>query len=203
MIRRTLSASVVLFLIAFLVGTVAHAEDASAPPRPRRSGFTMELGLGGAATLIFDRLSSGGFSSTGEDQWSSYYKTRLYGGIAPLSLGIGGFLTEKVALMFRAAGTNYFRTNDPAAVLFYGAAVQIWASDALMFGAGLGLGAHSTDISLGIDELGVASSLRASYAFFTNATQALGVGLELFPAFFPDSKDITLGTALILEWQLL
>lgn len=192
-----------LSLLVLLGGGMARADVAPTPVRPQRTGFTLELGIGGAVTFFFDRLSSVGHSSTGEDTSEHYYKTRIFGGIAPLSFGIGGFLSENVALMFRASGTNYFRTNDPAAVLFYGPALQLWASDALMFGVGAGLGVHSKDVQQGIDALGVASSLRASYSFFRRPTQVANVGLELVPAFFPDTLDITLGTAVIVGWQFL
>jgi hypothetical protein len=70
-----------------------------------------------------------------------------------------------------------------------------------MFGVGLGLGVHTRDLREGIDQVGVASSLRASYAFFRREAQAVSVGLELIPGFYPDSKDILLGTGLIVEWQ--
>lgn len=201
MSRLPLAGSLLVLFLCW--GGFARAGEAPVPARPLRSGFTLEAGIGGAATFLFDRLSSFGVDEQGRTSGSTYYKTRIFGGFAPLSFGIGGFLRENLSLTFRASGTVYYRTNDPAANLFYGPALQLWGSDALMFGVGLGLGVHSRDITQGIDQLGVASSLRASYAFFTRPTQALSVGLELVPGFFPDSKDFTLGTAVVLGWQLL
>jgi hypothetical protein len=69
-----------------------------------------------------------------------------------------------------------------------------------MLGAGLGLGARTSDILNEGTELGIAASLRASYAFFESETQAARLGVELIPGLY--DEDNTLGTAVVFEWQL-
>jgi hypothetical protein len=78
---------------AALVGCAVSALAGEARAEaPNREGFTLEVGLGAALTI----LSAEGFD------------TETKGGLAPLSLSLGGFLSPDVALMARRAGTSYF-----------------------------------------------------------------------------------------------
>jgi hypothetical protein len=199
----------VAFVPLLGAGRARAADVPTAPPvaptRPHRAGFTLELGVGGALTLVNDDLADTSFSSTGAFVERRYTRTRPFGGIAPLSLGIGGFVSENVALLFRASGTSYFKdgVDDVRVNAFYGPAIQFWSSDRWVWGAGLGLGAHGQSPlggGGGLD-LGVAAELRAGYAFYAGRTQCLRAGAALVPGVFDGTR--TLGVALTLDWQLL
>jgi hypothetical protein len=183
----------------------AASVTGAAPIRPNRSGFTLEVGVGGALTVVNDDVADFSFSSNGPSMESVHTRTRAWGGVAPLSISIGGFVTERVALLFRASGTAYFKysANDAYTNSFYGPAVQVWANDRFMWSAGLGLGLHGESPLTGTGgmDLGLAASLRAGYAFFLSDWHLARVGLELVPGVFDGTR--TLGAAATLDWQLL
>jgi hypothetical protein len=201
-------AFVVVVLAAGSAGAQSATAQASAPPaaaRPHRSGFTFELGLGAALTLVNDDVWDISRGGTGPDVETKHTLTKAWGGVAPLSFGLGGFVTENVALLFRAAGTSYFKydASDVYANAVYGPAVQVWTSDRFFWGAALGLGIHG-ESSLsggGGGDLGVAAELRAGYAFFASDWQVLRVGGALVPGVYDGTR--TLGVAATLDWQLL
>jgi hypothetical protein len=169
---------------------------------PARHGFTFELGLGGGMTILNEDLSSITRPGNGPIIEDRYTRTRVFGAIAPLSFGIGGFLTERVALLFRAAGTAYIKTLLEYAELnnFYGAVVEVWPSERLMWSAGLGLGFHGPNpLDTGEVDLGVAASLRGHYALLASSKQTLGLSLELTPAVY--QFDRIMGVALNVEWH--
>jgi hypothetical protein len=161
---------------------------------PRREGFTLELGLGIGLTHI----APDGFDS----------ETKL--GLAPISLSLGGFLSEDLALMARMAGTSWFEDIGSETIqigsYFYGAALQYWLSDEAFLAGGVGYGllavnplfSSSDDFD---SEGGLAFTLRAGYAVYTSRNHALGFTLEFFPEFFDNAT--TFGTAINFQWQLL
>lgn len=161
---------------------------------PRREGFTLELGLGLGITHLG---IEGGDSETNV-------------GLAPLSLSLGGFLSEDLALMARMAGTSWFEDigNDTVQIgsYFYGVALQYWLSDEAFLGGGVGYGLLADNPFFSSDdsfesEGGLAFTLRAGYAVYTSRNHALGFTLELFPEFFDNAR--TFGTAINFQWQLL
>jgi hypothetical protein len=161
---------------------------------PRRDGFTLELGLGLGITHV-DPENGDGDTSVG---------------LAPLSLSLGGFLTEDLALVARMAGTSWFEDIGDETVqigsYFYGAALQYWLNDAGFVGGGVGFGLLAANPwfseSDGIEpEGGLMLTVRGGYAFFTSRNHALGFTLELFPGFFDGAN--TFGTAINFQWQLL
>jgi len=174
--------------------------ESEPPPKPifgdgpRREGFTLELGLG----LGITHVAPDGFDS------------ETHVGLAPLSLSLGGFLSEDLALMARMAGTSWFEDsgNDTVQIgsYFYGGALQYWVSDEAFVAGGVGYGVLANNPffsrSNGIDpQGGLAFTLRAGYAVYTSRNHALGFTLELFPEFF--DKATTFGTAINFQWQLL
>lgn len=187
--------------------SIAHAQEApegEAPPEvvrggvtndgPHRQGFTLELGLGAAMTHTVHDSYYGGGSNTGF-------------GIAPLSLSVGGFVSPKVALLARIAGTSSFETRgDSTAQMvngFYGAHVQYWISDEVMISGGPGLtirGQNSWIGPTGHDlETGYGASVRVAYSFFNAKHHSVRFAVEAFPSVY--KHDVVLGTALNLEWQ--
>jgi hypothetical protein len=174
--------------------------DIAPPPqpifgdRPRRDGFTLELGLGLGITHL-DPDSGDGDTSVG---------------LAPLSLSLGGFLTEDLSLVARMAGTSWFEDIEgdtfQIGSYFYGAALQYWLNDAGFVGGGVGFGLLAANPWFsgrsGIDsEGGLMLTVRGGYAFYTSRDHWLGFTLELFPGFFENAN--TMGVAINFQWQLL
>src|SRR5262245_37636406 len=93
-----------LAAIAFLILTATTEARAQMPVR---QGFTLELGLGGAVTTANDQIDAFAPGGGGIPVERTF---RTSGGLAPLSLSLGGFLNPDVALMFRIAGTTYTPT---------------------------------------------------------------------------------------------
>src|SRR5436190_13897093 len=104
MARTSQAAGIMLSTLLFLAATsAAEPSNPELPPDdaqpekveegPRRQGFTMELGLGVANTNV---ASEGASSQTNEF------------GLAPLSLGVGGFVHRDIAVLLRMAGTSYY-----------------------------------------------------------------------------------------------
>jgi hypothetical protein len=162
--------------------------------RPRRVGFTLELGLGLGITHI---------APDGVDSDTNV-------GLAPLSLSLGGFISSDVSLMARMAGTSWFEDlgSETAQIgsYFYGIAMQYWPSDAAFVGGGIGYGLlalnpfFSSDLNVE-SQGGLIFTLRGGYAVYTSRNHWLGFTLELFPAFY---DNVTVfGTAINFQWQLL
>lgn len=166
---------------------------AKAPYVPH--GFTMELGFGVAHTDIESRVAS---------------REKTSVGLAPLSLSLGGFLSPKVALLGRAAGTSVFRQDAAGRAYqtvnaFYGPAIQYWASERTFAGFGVGLGVLTTDPLTSrarppqFVELGVGASARVGWAFAVVEKHAFTLGFETIGSFLPDSFVSSL--AINLQWQ--
>lgn len=176
-------------------------------------GFTAEVGLG----LAF--LTS-----------SSHEPMRDHSniGLAPLQLSLGGWVSPKVALMFRMAGTSYFRqtaddlyTVDKYGVPqksggktyqigsdFYGGVVQYWPSERFFVSGGVGLALFGTNPLQDIPkeyqftETGLGFDARAGWVFAVGGKQhAFGLVAEVIPTF--TSKTTAIGSALNLQWQFL
>ena len=177
----------------------APSEEASPVTPPSeyvRHGFTIELGLGLGETAV-------GSDTQGRDH------TAL--GLAPLSLGIGGFLSPRLALMGRAAGTSYSRDDARGNSYdtvngFYGANLQYWATDRFYIGGGPGLavlvadpyGSATKDVRFA--EVGFGLNARAGFAFaLPGDHNALTIGIDAFGSRF--EKSSTVASALTLGWQ--
>jgi len=170
-------------LFALLVPALAQAQEAS---RWDRGSFTLLLNLG----VGFQRDS---------------YVDQTETGLAGLNLGIGGFLTEDVALMFRWSGTtgvNYTAYSQTSAV--YGPAVQYWIDDRLALEAGAGVGmwrAFDAVTDEDVIESGLGMILGVGYTLFGSGKHAFRLGIEYAPAFTEPAWVHNFG--IVLGWQLL
>jgi len=165
-------------------------------------GFTFELGLGISQTSIQSDLAS---------------RERNATGLAPLSFGIGGFLSPKVALMFRGSGTSLFREdalNRSYQVVngHYGPSVQVWVTDRFFVGGGVGVAILATTPFQRLaradqfTEIGFGVNGRAGWAFALAGKHAFTVSLDLYGSRTGGDRDATssttVATALNLGWQL-
>jgi hypothetical protein len=119
-------------------------------------------------------------------------------GVAGLNLGIGGFLTDKTALMFRLAGTtaSYGHFQQSSGVM--APTLQYWIDDRLYVDGGVGIGFggvyDSTDGGLGF-------ILGAGYAVLNRGKHNLQIAIEYTPAFTEPEAVHSLGVT--VGWQLL
>lgn len=106
-------------------------------------------------------------------------------GLAGLNAGVGGFLNENLALMFRIAGTNVtYNLGDVdygQASGVAGPSLQYWLSDRLNVEAGGGVGFWSG--STGDDNQGLGLILGAGFSLFNRGKHNLQVGVQYAPAF--------------------
>ncbi len=183
------------------------AEPAPPPSWPQRRGFTLELGVGASYTTVSNTpAADGGF------------------GLAPLSLSLGGFVSSRVALAARMAGTSFFVDAPPSLQIagagaslrshsdlvqilngFYGPTIQVFVNDHVFVGGGAGLGLFGVSPlfertgPLPKLEAGFAMTGRAGFGFFARGHHWVGVVLEAFPGFYSDRT--TFGMSTILQWQ--
>jgi hypothetical protein len=177
----------------------ASAEEPSTSAAPHayvRHGFTMELGLGISQTSVS--------SQVGEREHSGI-------GLAPLSLGLGGFLSPRLAIIGRAAGTSTFRDDAKGSSYqtvngFYGPTLQYWVTDRFYLGGGPGLALLGADPlgdrkrDIHFLEAGFGLNARAGFAFaLPGDHHALVLGIDAFGSKFAQSN--TLAVALNLGWQ--
>jgi hypothetical protein len=191
----SIAAASVLF-----ASTAAHAQEpapastGAAPPVARRSGFTMELGLGGAFTHV--------------DADSRVEPAKF--GLAPLSFGIGGFFSRNVALTFRATGVSLFQNRggrtEQVLVGSYGPSLQIYVSENVFVGAGVGLGVlyGSPSSRLPVDvepirELGFSGHSRVGWAFHASKAHQFSIYTDAIYARAGEANAT--GITLCLGWQ--
>ena len=176
-------ATVLAFLALALLSRPADGQDAG---RWDRGSFTLHLNLGV------------GF------QHDSYFE-QTETGLAGLNLGIGGFLTDDVALMFRWSGTtgvSFEHYSQTSAV--YGPAVQYWIDDRLAVEAGAGVGmwrAYNAIVDEDVIESSLGMILGVGYTLFGAGKHGFRVGLEYAPAFTEPAWVHNFG--IVLGWQLL
>lgn len=132
-----------------------------------RQGFTLLLSLGYG-------LQSGGILEESTD------------GLAGLNLGIGGFISDDTALMFRVSGTNVsyeydlpFPYGSSSTDVISGVAVfdlQYWATDRLNLEFGAGFGFVDAD-NLG-DDRGLGMLAGIGYSVLLRGKYSLQLGVE-------------------------
>lgn len=162
------------------------------PPGPQRSGFTLELSLGLGFTQTEERVRcASGAGLTCPDPGYA-----IFVGLAPLAVGIGGFITESFALLFRASGTSFFDSDRLIVLGHYGIAAQLWPADWLMLSIGPALALFG-DLE-GNSDFGFGVDARIGFSFLTLTHHSFRVALELFPSFF---EEFVMGESIVFEWQ--
>jgi hypothetical protein len=129
----------------------------------------------------------------------------MFGGLAPLSLGLGGFLSPMVALLFRFSGSSYFRSSSLIVHAVYGPGVQVWLMDRVMLGAGAGLALHGPNPLFSESSMstqaGFGFSVRAGYALYSGRNHSFRLAAEFIPGFYEQTQ--VYGAVLNLEFQWL
>lgn len=152
-----------LFVVALLVSQ----SPAFAQNGPNRGGFTVLVNAG-----------------LGIQHDAAFEETAV--GVSGLNLGVGGFLTEDLGLLFRVSGTTASYDAGPFGDLtqvsgVVGATVQYWVSDRFNLEAGPGVGLWSIDG--GGSQEGFGLILGAGLTLFNRGKHNLQVGIEYAPAF--------------------
>jgi hypothetical protein len=178
--------------IALVIMAAVAVPGAARAESPRRGGVTVELGFGAASTVV----------------GPTDVETHL--GRSVLAIGLGYFVTDRLALMARHTGAVFSRTiggsDEPFQNAFAGVVAQYWLSDQLMMSGGPGLLWIDTlpfesDIDYQAD-LGLGVALRSAYSFVTvKQKHSFRVALEVFPGIY--DGILTFGSTLTLEWQFL
>ena len=166
-----------------LLGVVARGAPAraDAPPRgPERKGFTLQLELSGGGSTLFAR-------GDGRDETEA--------GLG-FNLGLGGFLTPRIALLGRIATFNWGITTagyDEGASVLMGPALQWWMHDRFYVEGGVGVAVTSiaplgeeTD-----DKGGMGFSLGVGYSAVNLWHHAFGLFAQLTPSFTGHGTTLT------------
>jgi len=165
--------------IAIALGAQTSRLEAQEVDGPDRGSFTLilDVGLG---------LQHDGFFGRTEPGWGG------------LNLGIGGFVTDDAALMFRLSGTTvtYGAVQQSSGVM--GPALQYWTSDRFFITAGVGAGFWGVD---GDTDGGLGFILGGGYALLNSGKHNLQLGIEYAPAF--TEPDAVHSVGITVGWQLL
>lgn len=152
---------VIAFGVLALIAAEGTAQAQAAPDR----GFTalVNVGFGIQHDSTFDNTSNG---------------------LAGLNVGVGAFLTDQLAVMFRISGTNVthdlglFEIDQISGTV--GGTVQYWASDRVYVEAGAGAGFWKIEDD---SDRGLGLILGAGVSVFSRGHNSLQVGFEYAPAF--------------------
>jgi hypothetical protein len=192
---RWLNRGVLVILCAFFVAAamppgavLAQDEQVAAKPAgPNRGGFTLLLTMGVGLQ---------------NNAWIDESGV----GIGGLNLGIGGFVSPDLAVMFRISGTNvrfenvgFFNSTVDMVSGVGGVSVQYWVNDFVNLEGGAGFGLADTNVDL--DERGFGLILGAGFSFFHRGKNSLQVGIEYAPVFL-DVGNIH-NICITFGWQLL
>jgi hypothetical protein len=177
---------------AILIVLLLLPLQAGAVGVPERDGFTLELGIGLGFMHVFPEEGD----STNDV------------GLAPLSFSLGGFLNNRMAIVFRASGVSNLEEaggkNIVTYLLFSGIHVQYWITDQFFVSGGPGIAslgsAEADNFFDTIDrDRGFGLGLRGGFSFANWEDHSLRVTLELFPSFFKNGTAT--GEAINFEWQ--
>ena len=135
--------------------------------------------------------------------------------VSPLSVGVGVFVTPRLAVLARLAGTTYSQRGSYNGeshlwtYAFYGVSVQYWIDEVWFLEGGLGLGHNGRDgflVPLRSTQYGVSFSARAGWVFATHGSHSFSATLELIPSVYRETQEYvgvkSLGTVLAVQWQL-
>lgn len=159
--------------------SLASPADVAAQSPIDRGGFTLVLDLG----LGLQHDAAIGTTESG---------------LAGINLGIGGFLTDRLALLFRASGTNVAYGPVRQVSGTAAPALQYWASDRLSLTGGVGMGFWSVE---DFNESGLGLVVGVHYAIWQSGRHSLFLGVDYAPAFTEPETVHNLG--FLFGWQLL
>jgi hypothetical protein len=151
--------------------------DVTAQSPLERGGFTLMLDLGLQHDEAFGTTESG---------------------LAGINLGIGGFLSDRLALLLRASGTNVDYGPVRQVSGMAGPALQYWANDRLGLTGGVGLGLWSIE---DVNESGLGLIMGVQFAVWQSGRHSLFLGLDYAPAFTDPGTVHNIG--ILFGWQLL
>lgn len=125
-----------------------------------------------------------------------------------LSLGLGGWVSPKVAITGRIAGVTYSEDGTNYSDVFFGPSLQYWVDDHFWLGGGVGLGilavsGDGADPSADNNETGLGFDLRVGYTFTTGSENTINASFELNPGHFSEggqSYTFT-GIGILLGYQ--
>lgn len=125
-------------------------------------------------------------------------------GLGGLSIGVGGWLNEKIALTGRIAGVTLSENDAQLSDVFFGPSIQYWIDNHFWLGGGAGLGILAA--SGGGDEdsiTGFGLDLRVGYTFNEGSENTLNASFELNPGFFSENgNSATLtGIGILIGYQ--
>ena len=189
MLARCVIVAVLSLVCCAAVGVAAGAAEA------RRHGLTIELGVGAGSIQVANLLRDSG--------------STVDIGFEPHAIGIGGFITDRVALLYRWSSTYYFATNAQGETAqgvlgTHAPHVQVWLGERWMVGGGVGaaffgnvLGRDDADPDIAV---GLALAGRVGYAFaLLGPDGALKVTLKVLAGLFADGAAV--GQTLNLNYQ--
>ncbi len=210
-----------MFCSAFLIAFFAKAPSRSTK-KIHKTQFVLILvlacilGISGFAQADSDR---GGFTLsiyTGAGGFSSFQidgDNVLEPAIAPVSIGVGGFVWNRFALLLRASAT-VFRYSpqgmgsaesrlEPTLTrsLFLGLSAQHWVSDSWTVEASMGfsfVGNGPIEAQL---NRGIGMSARLGHPFAQIANGSVSAVWELSPSIY-SRRETTVSSTLGLKWQL-
>lgn len=179
-----------LALLSLFVPAVAVAQPPPPPPPgygPPQPGYGQPVNNKNG--LTFEANLGIGFIWAEADGQESDKEVALGG----LNIGLGGWLSQQLAISFRIAGVTYSEdVGDQTARLstgFVGPSAQYWVNENVWVGGGVGLGF----VALSFDgetesETGIGLDLRAGYTFSTASENTWNVSFELTPSSIEDTN---------------
>jgi hypothetical protein len=162
-------------------------------------GVTFEASLG-----VF-------YAHRSDDQFGDVYDDRI--GVSS-GVGVGLFVTPRVALTLRAAGGDFVDVGNVSATTFLGPSAQVWLDPHIWVGAGIGLagllqlsGCDSSTTQCQLTGLGFDARLGYSVG---GTAHTINVSLEATPAYYGtgttcglNQPSSSFGLALMLGYQYL
>lgn len=139
-----------------------------------RRGMTFEANLG----IGWIRIASSGSANT----------TPLSGG---LGLGVGRWISSKMAITARLAAVSHKENNVTGSSLFLGPSAQYWVDDHFWVGGGLGFAIFGVNDDNGNSDSihGFGLNGRIGYTFTSNTENSFNASFELSPGFYNQNNE--------------
>jgi hypothetical protein len=125
-------------------------------------------------------------------------------GLGGLSIGVGGWLNEKLAITGRIAGVTLSENDSQLSNVFFGPSLQYWVDNHFWLGGGLGLAILAASGDNSEDSIrGFGLDLRVGYTFNEGSENTFNASFELNPGFFSENgESATLtGIGILLGYQ--